>query len=141
MYTGEKKPYAPPTLTRLSWSCTTCVRRVRDGLERVVAACGNGCLPLHMRTKETHPNPLERESETKESKESNSNDKETSEMTDTEITFVQELVDALDGTCLHDWQLEAGAARGGIIATAADGSRFSLMLTAMLLPTVDGSKP
>ncbi len=47
-------PYAEP-----KWSCVKCVRREVNGIMRVVAAC-SVCLPLHMRTTETHPNPLER---------------------------------------------------------------------------------
>ena len=46
------------------WSCSNCVRRVRDGVERVVAAC-SACTPLHERTASTHPNPLEREPQEK----------------------------------------------------------------------------
>ena len=51
-------------------------------------------------------------------------------MSDHEIEIVQALVDALDGTCLHEWDLAAGAARGGIIAEAPNGRRFSISIEA-----------
>src|SRR5690349_15295664 len=55
-----------------------------------------------------------------------------------ESRMVQDLVDALDGTCLHEWDLNAAAGRGCLIATAMPtGRRFSIRLVATELPGKD----
>ena len=55
-------------------------------------------------------------------------------MTDEERTLVQEVVDAIDGTCIHEWDLTAAAGFGHLIVTSPSGRRFSLGLTARALP-------
>ena len=60
-------------------------------------------------------------------------------MTDEEETLVQELVDSLDGTCLHEWELDASAAMGGLIATTPSGKRFAISIEAWKLATLNES--
>ena len=48
--------------------------------------------------------------------------------------LAQELAQALDGTCLHEWDLNLAAARGAIIATHPNGERFAVQLTAWRIP-------
>lgn len=60
-------------------------------------------------------------------------------MNDEETTLVQEIVDALDGTVLHELTMEAGAARGSLIASAPSGRRFSIVISATQIRSTDKS--
>ena len=52
------------------------------------------------------------------------------EMTDEAKELVQQLVESLDGTCLHEWDLNKSAALGGLVLTTPNGRRFAVQLMA-----------
>lgn len=62
-------------------------------------------------------------------------------MTDEELTLGQELVNSLDGTCLHEWDLNAAAAACCIIVTHPDGRRFSISFDVRQLAPLKRSAP